>query len=121
MLIGWVFAMLLGAVTCLKHEGFKEEREWRATYTPKRAQSPLMIPSTQVIGGVPQIVYEIPLDNKVSPALAELDLASMFDRLIIGPSPYPWVMYEAFVNAVTKLGVADAGERVYGSGIPLRA
>jgi hypothetical protein len=29
------FYMLVAAVTCLKHEGFREEREWRAIYTPK--------------------------------------------------------------------------------------
>src|SRR5258708_9606846 len=121
IVIGNVFAMLLGAVTCVKHEGFDEEREWRAIYTPKRAQSPLMIPSTEVIGGVPQIIYQMPLDSSISPALAELDLAKMFDRLIVGPSPYPWVMYEAFVDALTKMDISDAGTRVYVSGIPLRS
>jgi len=53
VVIGNIFAMLLGAVTCVKHEGFHEEREWRAIYTPKRAQSSLMVPSVEVIGGVP--------------------------------------------------------------------
>ncbi len=113
-----VFHMLLVGVTCLKHEGFKEEREWRAIYTPKRTVSPLMISSTEVIGGVPQIIYQIPLDGSASP---ELDLVSMFDRLIIGPSPYPWAMYDAFGDALAKGGVADAVTRVCVSGIPLRA
>jgi len=116
-----VFHMLLTGVTCLKHEGFKEEREWRAIYVPKRASSPLMISSTEVVGGVPQIIYQIPLDRSTSPTLAELDLVSMFDRLIIGPSPYPWAMYDAFVDALAKEGVPDAVKRVCVSGIPLRA
>lgn len=80
-----------------------------------------MIPSVEVIGGVPQIIYQLPLDSSVSPVLAELDLARMFDRLIVGPSPYPWAMFEAFVDALTKMGIAEAGNRVYVSGIPLRA
>src|SRR5216684_4023572 len=109
IVIGWVFATLLGGVTCVKHEGFLEEREWRAIYTPKRAQSPLMISSTEVIGGVPQIIYQMPLDSEVSPTLADIDLAKMFDRLIVGPSPFPWVMYEAFVDALTKMGITEAG------------
>jgi hypothetical protein len=121
IIIANVFATLLGGVTCVKHEGFHEEREWRAIYTPKRAQSPLMIPSTEVIGGVPQIIYQMPLDSEVSPTLADIDLAKMFDRLIVGPSPYPWVMYEAFVDALTKMGISDAVNRVYVSGIPLRS
>lgn len=120
IVISWVFNMLLAGATCIKHEGFEEEREWRAIYTPKRMASALIIPSTEVIGAVPQLIYQIPLDKAVSPALADLDLASMFDRLIVGPSPYPWVMYEAFTDALAKAGVADASSRVRISEIPLR-
>jgi hypothetical protein len=113
IIIAQVFNMLLTGVTCVKHKGFEEEREWRAIYMPKYAASPLMISSTEVVGGVPQIIYQIPLDESVSPALAELDLVSMFDRLIVGPSPYPWVMYEAFADALAKAGVTDASNRVH--------
>jgi hypothetical protein len=76
--------------------------------------------STVVIGGVPQMICKIPLDRSVSPALAELDLAVMFDRLIIGPSPYPLAMYEAFKGALTAAGIADAGKKIFASGIPIR-
>jgi hypothetical protein len=117
---GTVFNMLVAAVTCLKHEGFHEEREWRTIYSPKRLPSPLMESSTECIGGVPQTVYRLPLDAKKSDVLAELDLFRMFDRLIIGPSPYPWVMYEAFTAALTSAGVADVSKRVLISGIPIR-
>ena len=34
--------MLVAGVTCLKHEGFHEEREWRVLYAPNRTASPLM-------------------------------------------------------------------------------
>jgi hypothetical protein len=119
--LGTVFSMFLAGVTCLKHEGFHEEREWRAIYSPKRAPSPLMESSIEVIGGLPQPVYKIPLDVTVSPALASLDFATAFDRLIIGPSPYPWVMFEAFVAALQKSGVSDAAERVFVSEIPIRS
>ncbi len=89
ILVGTVLFMLVAGVTCLKHEGFREEREWRALYIPKFQMSPLMESSTEVVGGVPQLVYKIPLDAKVSPALAAIDLSQMFDRLIIGPTSYP--------------------------------
>ena len=115
-----VFSMLLAGVTCLKHEGFHEEREWRAIYSPKRAPSPLMEVSIEVIGGLPQPVYKIPLDVRVHPDLATLDFATAFDRLIIGPSPYPWPMFEAFVAALLQSGVSDAAERVFVSEIPIR-
>lgn len=116
-----VFYMLLAGVTCLKHEGFHEEREWRAIYTPKRLHSPLMESSVEIVAGVPQTVYKFPLDETVSDVLRGLDLSRILDRLIIGPSPYPWVMYEAFVSYLLKLGVTDAENRVFTSGIPIRA
>jgi hypothetical protein len=63
----------------------------------------------------------LPLDATVAPFLADLDFAQIFDRLIIGPSPYPWPMYEAFKAALTEAGVKDAQERVFVSDIPIRA
>jgi hypothetical protein len=65
-------------------------------------------------------VYKIPLDATVSESLADLEFSKIFDRLIVGPTIYPWPMYEAFTEALTKAGVADAGERVITSRIPLR-
>jgi hypothetical protein len=73
-----------------------------------------------VIGGVPQIVYEIPLDEKKSNEIADLDLFRMLDRVIVGPSPYPWVTRQAFVEALKAEGVDRAEEIVWASDIPLR-
>ena len=119
--IATTFSMLVASVSCLKHEGFHEEREWRVIYSPKRSPSPLIEGSTEVISGIPQIIYKLPLDGSVSDAIVDLDFLRMFDRLIIGPSPYPWAMFEAFVEALHKAGVADAEQRVFTSGIPIRA
>lgn len=119
-LINYVFLMLVAGVACLKHGGFHEEREWRAVYSPNRGASTLIESSTEVVGGVPQIVHKIPLDASKSQTLSELDLASTFDRLIIGPSPYSSAMHLAFANALTAIGVQNALERVHPSGIPIR-
>lgn len=121
MLLGTIFLTLLAGVTCLKHRGFHEEQEWRAIYSPKRDPSPLMESSIEVIRGIPQTVYKIPLDAAVDTALSPLDFSRLFDRLIIGPSPYPWAMYEAFVAALRQAGVSDAAERVFVSDIPIRS
>jgi hypothetical protein len=120
-IVQWIFSMLLVNVTCLKHEGFHEEREWRGIYSPKRLFSPLMEQSTEVISGVPQIVHKLPLDSAAAPELADLDLSRIFDRLIIGPTQYPMAIREAFVGALTNLGVASPHERIFISGIPIRA
>jgi Protein of unknown function (DUF2971) len=120
VLVAMVFNMVLAAVTCLKHEGFSEEQEWRAIYSPLHAPSDLMESSTEVIGGVPQMVYKIPLDATKSPIVAEIDLFTMFDRLILGPTSYPLAMADAFVDALRSAGVADAEHRVFASLIPIR-
>ena len=122
MVVGSILSMLVVGVTCLKHEGFREEREWRAIYLPHNLPSPLMESSTEVIGGVPQPIYKLPLDASISPALCGLEFSSIFDRLIIGPSLYPLPMCEAFTVALVKAGVPQetAKARVLISGIPLR-
>lgn len=119
-LVGIVFNMLVNAVVCLKHEGFLEEREWRAIYSPKRNPSKLVETATEVVDGVPQLIYKLPLDSSVSADLAPLDVAALFDRIILGPSQYSWAMYEAYVDALTAAGVKDASARVFASGIPVR-
>jgi hypothetical protein len=115
-----VFNMLVAGVTCLKHEGFKEEREWRLIYGPQRWPSDFIESSTEVVAGIPQVVYKIPLDKVKSPALAEFDLAHILDRLIIGPTQFPWPMYEGFALALKDLGVSEPDKRVVVSGIPIR-
>lgn len=120
---GYIFTLFMVGVTGLKHEGFREEREWRVLYSPKLNPSPLIESSLETIGGVPQTIHKLPLDKTISTssaALAELDFAKIFDRLIIGPSPYPYAQYEAFVSALGKAGVENAEERVFVSGIPIR-
>lgn len=116
-----VFQMFASGIVCLKHEGFQEEREWRAIYTPKRWSSRLMESSTEVVFGVPQVVYKVPLDGSLSPLIADIDFAQVFDRLIIGPTPYPWPIYGAFVEALKAAGVANAEGRVFVSEIPIRS
>lgn len=120
-LIAYTFMMLATGVTCVKHEGFHEEREWRAIYAPKLATSPMMEQETATVAGIPQTVHNLPLDASVSPAIAGLDFAALFDRLIIGPSQYAGAMAESFMNALVASGVPDAANRIFISGIPIRS
>jgi hypothetical protein len=115
-----VFNMLAAGVTCLKHEGFKEEREWRLIYAPKRWPSTLIESSTEVVGGIPQVVYKIPFDMTVPGIPSVLDFSNIFDRLIIGPSQYPWAIGEAFITALRNAGVAVPEGRCFASEIPIR-
>src|ERR1051326_5861646 len=116
----WVVLMLVAAVCCLKHEGFAEEQEWRGVAPAAYPRSSLLKGSIETIHGVPQTVYKIPFDEKVDPRLADLDLSRILHRFIIGPTPYAWVMYKAFVDELRQAGVPDPESRVWTSNIPLR-
>jgi hypothetical protein len=110
---------MLGTNTvCLKHEGFHEEHEWRIIHLPNQGPSSSISASIETVRGIPQTVYKIPLI-----ALAGDDpdrFPSLIDRVIIGPSPYPRPMSDAFVTTLKDAGVADANQRVFVSDIPIR-
>lgn len=116
----WIFHMLLMNVTGIKHEGFREEREWRVVHCPLIYPAPIIKSFTEIIGGVPQIVYKIPLDKTVDPVLETLDFAKLFERIIIGPSQFPVAMADAFLEVLSQAGVADAANKIFISGIPVR-
>ena len=115
-----IFHMLMEHVLCLKHEGFREEREWRIIHTPQMWPSKWVEASIEAISGVPQPVYKIPLDPK-SELLRDLELPRLFERLIIGPTSFAASMSEAFTSALTAAGVVDAHMKVVRSEIPIRA
>lgn len=117
----WIFSMLLVNVTAVKHEGFREEKEWRVIHSPQLFPNQFIKPSTEIVAGIPQNVYILPLDKAVDPVFEDLDLAGLFDRLIIGPSPCPFPMADAFLDALTKIGVVDAAKKIFVSGIPIRS
>ena len=100
-ILGMAFTTLIAAVVSLKHEGFAEEAEWRAIYSPARTPSRFICSDTVVIDGVPQVIYKLPFDKTVSPEIVPLDIASVLDRVIIGPTQYAGAMKQAF-----RLGIA---------------
>jgi hypothetical protein len=120
VVVNSVFMMLATAVVSRKHEGFHEEREWRVIHFPKVFPSPHIPSSIEVIGGVPQLVYKIPFKDNPEAELSGLEPRELLDRVIIGPTQFPWAMYEAFVAALESAGIPDAASRVRVSEIPVR-
>ena len=119
-LVSSLFAMLTTGVVSMKHEGFREEREWRVIYSPRRSPAPHIESSIEVVGGVPQIVCKIPFRNDPVAKISGMEPNELLDRVIIGPTQFPWAMYEAFVAALEAAGVQNAAARVFISQIPVR-
>lgn len=108
-------------MVCLKHEGFDEEREWRVIHSPARHSPTDHIRSSiEVVAGVPQRIYKILLRSDAEVDLTGLNPDELIDRIIIGPTQYPFAMYEAFVSALADAGAANADNRVFISQIPVR-
>jgi len=115
-----VFAMLVVTALNLKHVGFKEEREWRIIYLPEQNPSKLIKRDVETINGVPQIIYQVPLEDYPKENVVGISIPRLIDRIIIGPTQYPLPLYHAFKVALEEAGVENAGSRVIVSNIPLR-
>jgi len=119
-ILGNAFAMMRYAMVCTKHRGFAEEREWRVIHNPRLEPSERLRTSVETIGGTPQRVYRIPLENAPDEGLVGMTVDELLERVIIGPCPDPVLMWEGFVELLTEAGASNAHERVKISHIPLR-
>lgn len=119
-LVAYVHNMLFRFAIATKHPGFREEKEWRLYYRPNEATSPVMTKEVVVLGGIPQTVYKLGLSDDPENGLHGADIPSLINRVIIGPTAFPYVSYNAFKEVLEDLGVDDADKKVIVSDIPLR-
>lgn len=119
-LVAYVHHMLFRFAIAAKHPGFQEEKEWRLFYRPTEKTSPGMTKEVVVLGGVPQTVYKLRLADEPENGLHGADIPSLVDRVIIGPTAFPYVSYKAFKEVLEDLGVENADKKVIVSDIPLR-
>ena len=115
-----VFVWLLLTTICLKHDSFKEEREWRVIYLPHLHSSKFMLSNIETVQGIPQLVYKMPLKEFPEEDIVGISIPQIVERIIIGPTEYPYPLLNAFILELEKAGVKDADTRVILSGIPLR-
>lgn len=115
-----IFRVLAFAAVCTKHPGFAEELEWRVVHFPWWEHSDCMPKEIEVVAGVPQPVYKIPLQDIPEKGLSGITIPALFDRIIIGPTRDPLAMKEAFTELLTNAGVEQPYNRILLSNIPLR-
>lgn len=120
-LVSYIHNMLFHTAIGSKHPGFAEEKEWRLYYRPNEKGSPAMVEHTVILGGVPQIIYALPLKNEPEQGLHEADIPNFLDRIIIGPTEHPYISVKAFKKVLEKLKVQNIENKVFASDIPLRA
>ncbi|MDP3341495.1 DUF2971 domain-containing protein [Frigidibacter sp.] len=112
------------AALSTKHPGFWEEREWRVIYTPKFSLtgkfSDKIKSSIRCVSGVPQRIYTLNLENYPDEGHIGATLPELLEEVIIGPTAYPWPIYDAIVEELNRAGVPNAEKKVRVSAIPLR-
>ena len=119
-LIQALFMMFAATMLCTKHPGFAEELEWRVFHIPGLYGPGRLVRSVECIRGIPQLIYKVPLKNFDGVDPIGNAIPDLLDRVIIGPTEYPWVIREALVALLEDKQVANASDKVWVSGIPLR-
>lgn len=103
-----------------KHKGFEEEREWRIIHTPFIHPSKHITQEIESIGGIPQNVCKIPLQENPELQMPELGMNNLIHRVLIGPCQYPEQIAFAINQTLTNANVENARDRIQVTGIPLR-
>jgi hypothetical protein len=107
-----------------KHEGFREESEWRLIYAPSLddADSPLTHLIDYWIGprGVePKLKLKLePLPGVIS---ADMDFPSIVDKIILGPTISNPLSHASVTKMLRRLGRDALVDRLYVSNIPFRS
>lgn len=119
----------LSSLSC-KHPGFQEEREWRITYSADPAgegfddeafnAANAIQREVRSINGVPQRLYKLPLKDNERLGIKGISLPDVLSRIIIGPTQYPIVLFDALYMALVRAGVPDPHTKIAISNIPLR-
>ena len=110
------FVMAVG----IKHFGFSEEKEWRIVFRPTGYEDALLTRRIEIVRGVPQPMWALPLRHDPENNLYRADIPSLLDRIIIGPTSYPHATAIAFRQLLKDAGVEDFDQKVVESDIPLR-
>lgn len=108
------------AALSTKHPGFAEEREWRVIYSPTMWHSDRIKCSVTSVGGIPQRIYKIPLENYLDEGFVGATLPDLLEEIIIGPTENAFAIYDALVLKLEAAGVPNPSEKVRRSEIPLR-
>jgi hypothetical protein len=109
------------ATICTKHSAFLEEREWRLISTQVLHKSERLSPVCEVIGGIPQLLLKLKLEDHVEEDLYGLTMPSFLDRILIGPCEHPETIKAALSSLLAESGIPDPDSRIHITNVPLRS
>lgn len=116
------FRILIFAVVSSKHEGFREEREWRIVHLPTLWPAAVeRLPLDQIsLGGAPQPIFKIPFVDYSDEGFYGATIPDLVHRIIIGPTQFSVASRMAFAQLLGAAGVENSIDRVQCSTVTLR-
>lgn len=116
------FRTLVSLVVSSKHEGFREEREWRIVHLPTLwPAADGRLPLCQIsLSGVPQPIFKIPFVDYPDEGFYGATIPDLINRIIVGPTQYPAASRMAFAQVLGAAGVELSLDRVHCSDVTLR-
>ena len=117
---GFAFWLLQTLSFSLKHPAFMEEKEWRIVYRPNQNKSDVLVKKNVVIGGLPQIIYELPLIDIPEKEFTGISPNELIKKILIGPTNYPLVIKQSLEDKLSDSGVEKPEQRIEITWIPLR-
>jgi hypothetical protein len=117
VLVAYIVSFFNISAITTKHPGFKEEKEWRIIYAPWMQGGPRLEEEIVEISGLPQKVFYIGFGSQDG---LHFSINDLLEKIIIGPTENPWILYEAFVSQLENLGFENASSKVLVSDIPIR-
>jgi Protein of unknown function (DUF2971) len=106
-----------------KHQGFKEESEWRVVYSRDRDKDKALDRMFSYWIGPRGVEPKLKFKIEHIPGLIEddLSLSKIVDRIILGPSLSSPLARAAILKMLDTLGRSDLKDRIKSSTIPFRA
>ncbi|MDZ4074701.1 MAG: DUF2971 domain-containing protein [Hylemonella sp.] len=108
------------AAICTKHPAFQEEREWRVVSTQILHESERLKPIPELIGGVPQLLLKLKLEDVPDEGLYGLSMPEFLDKILIGPCEHPEVIAASLASQLKARGFENPENRIHITGVPLR-
>lgn len=113
-----------------KHPGFKEEREWRVTYSADPVNEHIddaQFNATSkvkrefcTVNGLPQRIYKIPFADHPDEGISGITLPAFLKQIVIGPTQFPLIVMDALHIAMRRAGFQQDKIIISASQIPLR-
>lgn len=105
---------------CVKHPGFKEEREWRVFHVKYDDDKGKLEYETKSINGFPQSLCILHLHDYSKEGYSGTGIADLVKKVIIGPTDFAEPTRDCFFELMGEHGIQDIASKLTISGIPLR-